>query len=109
MNINNFKLYGSIIWCTIILATSIYLAIIHLTSNSLLQLLSNILLLISFNYIQFYIKLLKKKHKNYAANLMIMINLIIMLSYYLTRLKIINGPFNYSLYLDKPIIKFDSI
>lgn len=111
MNINSLKLYGSIIW--IIFITMIYIAFFykHRLNNAeiLISLLTLILLLKLISYINFYILTLKKKHKNSVAKFIIVLLIIVLLSYYLTRWKLINGPFNYSDYFGKPEKNFEGI
>ena len=49
---------------------------------------------------------LEDKNKKRINYLILIFNLVILCSYYLTRLKFINGPYNYSNYFGKPTILF---
>jgi hypothetical protein len=105
------KLYGSIIWTFVMLAPIIVFAIQHDISNY--EILLGLILLLTSTIFVYYMKLysttFKNKNKNSIAKLALAIQSMIILSYYLTRWKLINGPFNYSTYFAKPIIKFKSI
>ena len=105
------KLYGSIIWTFGLLVPIIVFTVQNNISNYeiILGLLSLLISTSLLYYMKLYSTKFKNKNKNSIAKLALAIKSMIILSYYLTRWKLINGPFNYSTYFAKPIIKFKSI